>query len=516
MLPPGLPPQYFLVYTRASLLRATSRQETQNKTKKKKKKKKQKKKKKKIMVHVTYSPFAPSRPWMHRRSKQRSRPDSVANLPSGKDAFWGRCSLLTVWVCVVACLSLSFLYHMMVHPHSQPLVRTAFITAGSSVEGTGTTRKRIIVAESDDALWYDNPRPPGATDDSDTDDDEHASTATAASTSDQEENKVEEDDEEEDEVSDDDVEEKKFQKAIREDGPSIPQGEDRIVALAWNHVQARQKAYQQQSQPAMHNIWKERGIGYAYSQYGIFWVVELPNRTNHFQPGLQTLTIRNIMNKHNTSSIPSLTKLQCSDWILWVRIQGPELLAGSAKPFMKSQQQDCHWEFPYHLKSQGTYHVDVKLFAHYTHNHSNPDPTTTMNSCQRKYNSPTTNSMAANCCAICSHVPNCSYWQSSLDSRNSSNGNTCQLYWGEKNHPQLPLVTTSTITASGPPEPMSSQAQFVGCASSFWGIPWPPQQYSCLDPSMDDAIPVFPSSQMIVSEAAVVDTNDESSIRTEK
>jgi hypothetical protein len=389
---------------------------------------------------------------------------------------------------------------MMEYPPSQPLIRTTF----SSVAGT-TDRKRIIVAESDDALWYDAPRPPGATDDGGKDDDDHvAATATAASTNDQDDDDDDDSENEEEEVpdEDDDVEEKNFQSAIREDGPIIKQDEEEepIVALARNHVQARQTAHQQQQQ----YTWKERGIGYAYTQYGILWIAELPNRTNHLQPGFQTLTIRNVMKKYSPST-PTLTQLQCSDWILWVSIQGPETLAGSAKIIVESQQNDCHWEFPYQLQRPGTYHVDVKLFAHFTNNHSNPDSMTTMqSSCQQKYDSTATNTMAANCCELCSHISNCTYWES-LNVENSSNGTSCQLYWEKKNQPPHPLlIANTTVTANGPPEPMSPKAQFVGCASSFWGIALP--QYSCLDPTLDDTIPVFPSSQFVVSEAAVLNT----------
>ena len=121
---------------------------------------------------------------------------------------------------------------------------------------------------------------------------------------------------------------------------------------ALEFVHRRRQVYEAQG---LYREWKLRGIGYLYSKLQMVLFAEVPA---HPQPGHNTIRIVNI---HPNSS--TVGRTDCDLLTIWVRVNGPEILAGQAQAVSDNTTGVCHWEYPFDLHRQGSYKVDAKVLV---------------------------------------------------------------------------------------------------------------------------------------------------------
>ena len=226
-----------------------------------------------------------------------------------------------------------------------------------------------------------------------------------------------------------------------------------------------------------------RGVGYLYHYWNMILLATVPSPESLRTVGRKVVMIRNMMNEedhsHNHTTpllFPVSTYIErngipymnCSLWTIYVRVNGPEIFAGSADAVVMTPTPDdgddipdrtsstttttttidasCHWEFPFHIQIPGTYLVDVKVLYYNASSimespcdiHEGtvnvdvipksriPKPTTTTSTTVPNSDDTTTSttelttvgfkgfkmySPAAMCCEICSRLYNdCTYW----------------------------------------------------------------------------------------------------------
>jgi hypothetical protein len=115
--------------------------------------------------------------------------------------------------------------------------------------------------------------------------------------------------------------------------------------------------------------WKMRGIGYLFSHKNMILKGELPT---HLRPGRNVIRILNVLEEEENSSSRSSTSStagtnnNCHLLTIWVRVNGPEIFAGSAHAVHYPEEDSdddsrCGWEFEFDLQLPGTYTVDAKV-----------------------------------------------------------------------------------------------------------------------------------------------------------
>eukprot|EP00978_Attheya_sp_CCMP212_P039316 scaffold203359_cov35-Attheya_sp.AAC.1 len=100
-----------------------------------------------------------------------------------------------------------------------------------------------------------------------------------------------------------------------------------------------------------HN-WRSRGLGYLYIQHKVILVATLPD-PEHPAVGQNTILIHNV---HPESELRN----DCNLFTIWVRVRGPEIMAGSAQAVEAMNEQSCYWIFNFELQVDGEYGVDAK------------------------------------------------------------------------------------------------------------------------------------------------------------
>ena len=170
----------------------------------------------------------------------------------------------------------------------------------------------------------------------------------------------------------------------QEQAPAIPASITTIVAtdtvapkpksstlksLAEQALQAllgRKHAYIEQGRLLSH--WKLRGIGHLYSRRNILLAASIPQEiTTSTKGGASSRTIRidNVLPElvEKDYKPPPTTTNDCSLLTIWVRVNGPEIFAGSAVAVLDESSSKCHWEFAFDLRVPGDYQVDIKLLV---------------------------------------------------------------------------------------------------------------------------------------------------------
>jgi hypothetical protein len=338
----------------------------------------------------------------------------------------------------------------------------------------------------------------------------------------------------------------------------------KAIELAHDFVRNRQQAYRQapprnssaltwtmQGRPLsdtnIRETWRMRGVGYVWSRHKVVLAALLPSSTK--SPGRRTVQIFNTVSE---------TAVNCTQWTIWVRVNGPEIFAGSAQAVNNTgvlfPGQDCHWEFPFDLQVPGDYVVDVRLLVF--NGKAPPQGASVGALCETQQNFDMLSQIDAHplstgflgfkfyspmesCCEICTREPLCRYWVSpplSLTPAMSRWGG-CELFFDEPadkydqqvlsrrlesltshvrrrnrrrqlvnihlpanesiRHPHFRSITNMSgiAMAKGKPQIFHGKpyrletSYFIGCGWSFWHT----QTYPCLDSSLDDAVPVYPS-----------------------
>jgi hypothetical protein len=288
------------------------------------------------------------------------------------------------------------------------------------------------------------------------------------------------------------------------------------------------------------DTWRMRGMGYAFARHGVIFAALLPETP--LSPGWNAVRIFNTF---------EATKVDCDKWTIFVRVNGPEIFAGSALPVASQiyPGQSCHWEFPFNLQVPGEYEVDARLLNYNGNAPPQGDGVRELCEAQQNFDIPLDNHPYStgflgfkfyrpleSCCEICSREPLCKYWVSPALSLTPGSAvwAGCELFFDSpvdsldrarltrrlrqrhllnvhipanesKLHPHFRSIKNMTGIAyqdglpkvfHGKPHPIET-SYFLGCGWSFWHT----QSYPCLNSSLDDAVPVFPSSQFALATA---------------
>ncbi|CAB9512389.1 NB-ARC domain [Seminavis robusta] len=317
-----------------------------------------------------------------------------------------------------------------------------------------------------------------------------------------------------------------------------------LTQHALDFVARRRKAYAKEGK---HDDWKLRGHGYLLTYQNIVLAATVISSTTVTeQPQENGLTMgRNrivIWNVHPKRSQSSKLLDQCHWLTIWVRVNGPEILSGLARPIAADSVagRDCRWDFWVDIQTPGQYEIDAKLLTwnglapmhlvgtkptehqcpHVEMGTNEPSPQALEKAPQKTsilgfklYQS------VGACCEICRRIPRCLYWATPAkqlpepDDKNTG----CDLYFAkdtpEDGIPTSPLLTQVTQNQNaviqqrqenGEPTPKPQQlpkawgasyetklpqykyntTQFLGCGWSFeFAVDFP-----CLDGNLDDHV----------------------------
>lgn len=312
--------------------------------------------------------------------------------------------------------------------------------------------------------------------------------------------------------------------------------EERVEEFAARHVQQRMNDYLSNDKIS---TWEKRGVGYAFTQHNIVLATVLPNV---LQAGvINTIRVINVNNETQNNNE------YCKKWTIWIRVMGPEIFAGSATPVINNN--GCHWEFPFRLSqptinSVDEYTVDAKLLMYNGNVAADPGQCDIIGQNKEnmtkyaedlsilleKFKTGTHQGFVAfklyvpgeSCCEICSRISNCTYWATPpLSIMIEPHQQGCELFYENKkdnlivnsedkvNMNKMRALTSNmlsdvvTLKSSSPTRihrklqdvsfthgspHFGETAYYVGCGWSFWFT----SDFPCLDPSLDDALPVFP------------------------
>jgi hypothetical protein len=188
----------------------------------------------------------------------------------------------------------------------------------------------------------------------------------------------------------------------------------------------RKEAYQATQETR--RTWPLRGIGYMHTQHEYILTAMLPT------PRLG----RNVVKIVNALAPAT----NCHVWTIWVRVNGPEIFAGSASSVVGANST-CHWEFPFELQAAGDYKVDIKVIMY------NGEAPVDQSHCliKKDLNLPLSKYPASygfsgfklytplqSCCEICARTPGCRYWTSPpLTYLTNANHKGCELFFDSLN-----------------------------------------------------------------------------------
>jgi hypothetical protein len=289
---------------------------------------------------------------------------------------------------------------------------------------------------------------------------------------------------------------------VTDDKQSSSSSSVATAAAALEHVLARRQAY---ADAGDLERWPFRGLGYLYTRKGMVLQATLAGAesgsgsdVSHsssprlLQPG------RNVVEIHDVNQ--KLRGDECELLVLWVRVNGPEIFAGSSRAIQGAETDDapCHWEFPFDLRVSGVYHITVKILlwnpntsvqSFYGNATTKPDGSRIDNGVmgmqcpyqdggpESVYNSSLNNETSDNkidhseypfhegihgfklyapvksCCEMCSRFqPHCKHWATPPDHFDASfQRNGCELYFQDTTNmipPSKLLPNRTGITAS--------------------------------------------------------------------
>ena len=127
--------------------------------------------------------------------------------------------------------------------------------------------------------------------------------------------------------------------------PRLPE----LAKQARAYVEGQRAAYEKSKRLPQ---WQFRGNGYLKEHQNMVLTTVLPQ--SPMKPGKKVVKIYDVN---------MATRDDCSNLNIWVRVNGPEIFAGSAKAVDSgaSTSEGCHWEFSFDMEVVGKYEVDAKV-----------------------------------------------------------------------------------------------------------------------------------------------------------
>ena len=299
--------------------------------------------------------------------------------------------------------------------------------------------------------------------------------------------------------------------------------ENELAFLANNFILERKEMYKKSNRSYS---WPLRGIGYLFERQNVVLVGEIMAKK-----GKYNVQIHNIKDP-----------IDCSDLLLWVRVNGPEIFAGHAVPVYEQNRfrigtrrhiRECHWEFNFDATVPGSYNVEAKTLEWNSGQQSKSCGTATNDSSLvQKF--PIVKSFLGfkmyrpleMCCSICSRLAgHCKAWATPIpafpDSTQPFRAG-CELYFDDPSSYAIPYSTMldelekvnetkySAQVDQYPPKlyglPITDKTMyFLGCGWSFWFT----LDFPCIAPDLDDSI-YFESNVINITDitaSKVVDSN---------
>jgi hypothetical protein len=217
--------------------------------------------------------------------------------------------------------------------------------------------------------------------------------------------------------------------------------------------------------------WKFRGLGYLYTEKNMVLQATLGGDTSSSDDPPLLRPGRNIVEIHDVNQ--KLCGDECELLVMWVRVSGPEIFAGSSQAILgETDDAPCHWEFPFDLLVSGVYHITAKILlwnpntsvkSFYGNATTTPDGTRIAQDnigmqCAYEHGGPESVYSSMNtsttdkkdidypfhegihgfklyqpvksCCEMCSRLPHCKHWATPPDHFNASfQRNGCELYY---------------------------------------------------------------------------------------
>ena len=325
---------------------------------------------------------------------------------------------------------------------------------------------------------------------------------------------------------------------------------------AFHFSEERRKSYEHEARPSH---WKMRGTGHLFARRGILLAATLPEETKKVGKTIVRIDdvvpiMANIVENNNngTFDMDMARKIRngyepdyCSRLTIWVRVNGPEIFAGSAISVVDTNHANanneqltssCHWEFPFDLRVPGKYEVDVKVLTWNGNAALDIDPSGERSRCNLSLrggpeavtadlealsSNQTSNIVSGgfigfkfyyptrSCCEVCSRTRHCVYWATPPKglSKPSRVRNGCELYFdngtgADPEHDYMPsngqmglLLPEANFSSNmesdvershGRPADVSIDdiAYFVGCGWSFWFT----LDFPCVSGDLDDRV----------------------------
>ena len=273
--------------------------------------------------------------------------------------------------------------------------------------------------------------------------------------------------------------------AQQQDLPPPPSQQLQHNAL--NFVLERQQAFEK-----LGLAWRYQGLGYFYLQHNIILGGEILTH-HHDDPQIvavgtmNSVHIYNVHPNNTNSNTTNNINVHCHHFNVWVRIRGPEIIAGIAEAVNVSsrdssfgQQDYCYWTYDFKVHTQGKYFVDAKILTYTPTPHGRQGELTSqqLQQCQnRKFKNVTgpqdliemfpVNSgfkgfklyfPDLSCCEFCTRLaPWCVYWATPafLIEKPAFNNNGCQFFF-QPNTPRG-IIPKSHLLSTKPPDGNKAQ-----------------------------------------------------------
>jgi hypothetical protein len=236
-----------------------------------------------------------------------------------------------------------------------------------------------------------------------------------------------------------------------------------LVQGALEYVQQREQAYRDEN---VHPTWKMRGHGHLYT----YQRVVLAGHASV----VRAVGMVRIFNVHPETSS---TFQDCRLLTLWVRVNGPEIMAGKAKAVTVNSTNTnvnfkCYWKFDFDLLVPGNYTLDAKIIQWngnvHVKNHQAQDVQVDqgISQCSQVYpgnilspeanqEAPQNTSMMSfkpysplqGCCEICRRTPHCKYFATPPRLMPSPTWvyNGCDLFFGPDVDPEQDIPRPRVI-----------------------------------------------------------------------
>jgi hypothetical protein len=201
--------------------------------------------------------------------------------------------------------------------------------------------------------------------------------------------------------------------------------------------------------------WRFHGLGYLYLNHYMILAAMLPTTSTTNPAKIGEIHSVKIYDAHPKNAA---TRSNCHDFTLWVRVRGPEVIAGAAQAVSSNTSTaPCHWTFDFELNTPGDYKVDAKILLYASQNRILTNEA--LQQCDRQLPNITgPNDLAAiyplhsgfkgfklyqpklYCCEFCTRMaPHCVYWASPPFRTEKPSGlnNGCEFFFRDDTPEEL-------------------------------------------------------------------------------